>query len=96
MFSHIAKLTSAESTQRTNLQKEIIRFIIVIVTLMLIMCLIVIGVWAGYIRKEHEGYMPPSLLIVNLVSVAIAFVPEGLPVAVTASLTIVADIMKRH
>lgn len=96
MFGHIAKLTSAESTQRTNLQKEIIRFIVVIVALMLTMCIIVIGVWAGYIRKEHEGYMPPSLLIVNLVSVAIAFVPEGLPVAVTASLTIVADIMKRQ
>lgn len=35
-------------------------------------------------------------MIVNIVSVAIAFVPEGLPIALTASLTIVANIMKQN
>jgi sodium/potassium-transporting ATPase subunit alpha len=94
VFGHIAKLTTAEPNRATNLQKEIQRFVIIIATLMIIMCLIVIGVWAGYIRHAHPGYMPPSILIVNLVSVGIAFIPEGLPIAVTASLTIVADIMR--
>jgi sodium/potassium-transporting ATPase subunit alpha len=35
-------------------------------------------------------------LIVDLVSVAIAFIPEGLPVALTASLTICANLMKKN
>jgi sodium/potassium-transporting ATPase subunit alpha len=35
-------------------------------------------------------------LIVSCVSVAVAFIPEGLPIAVTASLTITANIMKRN
>lgn len=36
------------------------------------------------------------VLIVDCVSVAVAFIPEGLPIAVTASLTITANIMKRN
>ena len=35
-------------------------------------------------------------LIVDIVSVAIAFVPEGLPIALTASLTITANLMKQN
>lgn len=35
-------------------------------------------------------------LIVDCVSVAIAFIPEGLPIALTASLTICANIMKQN
>jgi sodium/potassium-transporting ATPase subunit alpha len=96
VFGHIAKLTSTPSTERTPLQKEILRFVIIIVSLMVLMNIIIIAVWAGYIRKTYPGYMPVNLLIVNIVSIAIAFVPEGLPVAITASLTIVANAMKKH
>jgi sodium/potassium-transporting ATPase subunit alpha len=63
---------------------------------MALMNIIVIGVWAGYIRQNHPDFMPVNLLIVNIVSVAIAFVPEGLPIALTASLTIVANVMRKN
>ncbi|KAK5054526.1 hypothetical protein LTR84_001417 [Exophiala bonariae] len=96
VFGHIAKLTNQPSTGQTTLQREIMRFVIIIVSLMVLMNIIVIAVWAGYIRKEHPGYMPVASLIVNIVSVAIAFVPEGLPIALTASLTITANIMKKN
>ena len=96
VFGHIAKLTSTPSTERTPLQKEILRFVLIIVSLMVLMNIIIIAVWAGYIRKNYPDYMPVNLLIVNIVSIAIAFVPEGLPVAITASLTIVANQMKQH
>lgn len=96
VFGHIAKLTSREPTGRTQLQIEIIRFVCIIVGLMVTMNIVVIAVWAGYIRKTYPNYMPPALLIVNIVSVAIAFVPEGLPIALTASLTITANIMRKN
>lgn len=35
-------------------------------------------------------------MIVDSVSVAIAFIPEGLPIALTASLTITANIMRKN
>ncbi|RMZ88655.1 hypothetical protein DV736_g4107, partial [Chaetothyriales sp. CBS 134916] len=96
VFGHIAKLTSQPSTGRTTLQKEILFFVLIIVALMVFMNIIVIAVWAGYIRKTYPSYMPVNALIVNIVSVAIAFVPEGLPIALTASLTIVANIMRQN
>ncbi|KAK5074266.1 hypothetical protein LTR64_006590 [Lithohypha guttulata] len=96
VFGQIAQLSSREPTGRTPLQKEIIRFVIIIVSLMVTMNIIVIDVWAGYIRTAYPNYMPPTLLIVNIVSVAIAFVPEGLPIALTASLTITANIMRKN
>ncbi|KAI9799128.1 MAG: hypothetical protein M1825_004895 [Sarcosagium campestre] len=96
VFGHIAKLTSTPSTERTPLQKEILRFVFIIVSLMVLMNIVIVAVWAGYIRKNYPDYMPVNLLIVSIVSVAIAFVPEGLPIAFTASLTIVAHAMKKQ
>ncbi|KAI1616233.1 hypothetical protein EDD36DRAFT_129967 [Exophiala viscosa] len=96
VFGHIAKLTSQPSTGRTTLQKEIYRFVIIIVSLMVAMNVIVVAVWAGYIRHAYPHYINVPKLIVNIVSVAIAFVPEGLPIALTASLTITANIMRQN
>ncbi len=35
-------------------------------------------------------------LIIDCVSVAVAFIPEGLPVALTASMTITANLMRKN
>lgn len=50
----------------------------------------------GFLRKEHPDYINVPTLIVNCVSVAIAFIPEGLPIAITAGLTITANLMKKN
>ncbi|ETI22497.1 hypothetical protein G647_06572 [Cladophialophora carrionii CBS 160.54] len=96
VFGHIAKLTSTPSTARTTLQKEVLRFVIIIVGLMILMNIIVVAVWGGYIRQKHHDYINVPTLIVDIVSVAIAFVPEGLPIALTASLTITANTMRKN
>jgi sodium/potassium-transporting ATPase subunit alpha len=51
---------------------------------------------ASWLRIEHPDFISVSLLIVNCVSVAIAFIPEGLPIALTAGLTITANLMKKN
>lgn len=58
VFGHIAKLTNQPSSGRTPLQKEVLRFVLIIVSLMVLMNIIVIGVWAGYIRPNYPDYMP--------------------------------------
>ena len=50
----------------------------------------------SYLRPKHPDWIPVAGLIVDIVTVAIAFVPEGLPIALTASLAITANIMKRN
>lgn len=47
-------------------------------------------------RRQYPTWIPVPLLIVDCVSVAIAFIPEGLPIALTASLTITANIMRKN
>lgn len=112
VFGRIAKLTSTPTTGMSTLQKEILRFSIIIVSLMLTMVLLVIIVWyvsqsasqrnsakpsrATWLRKEHPDWINVPTLIVCCVSVAVAFIPEGLPVALTASLTITANLMRKH
>jgi len=51
---------------------------------------------AAYLRKQYPGWINVPTLIVDCVSVAIAFIPEGLPIALTASLTITANLMRKN
>ncbi|KAI9832078.1 MAG: hypothetical protein M1826_002406 [Phylliscum demangeonii] len=96
VFGRIAKLTNRPKSGLTTLQKEIYRFVLIIVSFMVAVILLVIVLWAAWLRKSHASWINVPTLIVDLVSVAVAFVPEGLPVAVTASLTITANTMRRN
>lgn len=96
VFGRIAKLTNKPKTGQTGLQKEIFRFVLIIATLMIMMVVVIVALWAGFIRHKYPDYISVSTLIVDCVSVAIAFIPEGLPIALTASLTITASIMKKN
>ncbi|KAH7348562.1 hypothetical protein BKA65DRAFT_584292 [Rhexocercosporidium sp. MPI-PUGE-AT-0058] len=96
VFGKIAKLTNAPKTGLTPLEREVLNFVIIICSIMLVMIVLVIIVWATYLRKSHPGWITVPLLIVDCVSVAIAFISEGLPIALTASLTITASIMKQN
>ena len=51
---------------------------------------------AAWLRKSCPGWINVPTLIVDCVSVAIAFIPEGLPIALTASLTISANMMRKN
>lgn len=51
---------------------------------------------ATYLRRDYPNWINVPALIVGCVSVAVAFIPEGLPIALTASLTITANIMRKN
>ncbi|PWY93909.1 Na/K ATPase alpha 1 subunit [Aspergillus sclerotioniger CBS 115572] len=96
VFGRIAKLTSEPKTGLSTLEKEVLRFVLLIVLIMLAMIIIVIVVWATWLRVDHPGWINVPTLIVDCVSVAIAFIPEGLPIALTANLTITANLMSKN
>ncbi|GJN74018.1 hypothetical protein PLICBS_008102 [Purpureocillium lilacinum] len=77
-------------------KKEILRFVLLIFAIMVTWIVVLAAVWGGWLRKEHPGWISVPALIVSCVSVAIAYIPEGLPIAVTASLTITANLMKKN
>lgn len=111
VFGKIAKMTNAPKNGMTTLEREVLNFVIIICSIMLTMIVIVIIVWfvnsptrekgsdilrAAYLRKTHPTWINVPTLIVDCVSVAIAFIPEGLPIALTASLTITANLMRKN
>src|SRR5271167_1335826 len=55
--------------------------------------LVVVILWAAWLRKSFPGYPTTTELLVNTMSVLIAVIPEGLPVSVTLSLTVIAKAM---
>jgi len=96
LMGKIAGLTSDTSKKSTTLQKELRRFVLIIGTAALIMAVIVIVVWASWLRVKHKDYINVPSIMVNTISVMIAFIPEGLPVCVTLSLLIIAKKMAKN
>ncbi|KAB8289830.1 hypothetical protein EYC80_010462 [Monilinia laxa] len=96
VFGRIAQLTNTPKTGMTTLEREVFNFVLVIVTIMGTMIVLVIIIWAAYLRKSYPDWINVPTLIVDCVSVAIAFIPEGLPIALTASLTITAKLMREN
>ncbi|CEN60695.1 hypothetical protein ASPCAL03130 [Aspergillus calidoustus] len=96
VFGRIASLSNGRRTEMTPMQKEILRFVLIIVAFIVTFVVIIIVIWAAYLHKDHPDFINVPTLIVSCVSVGIAFVPEGLPIAVSMGLTIVAGIMKKN
>lgn len=57
VFGRIAKLTSTPKEGMTPLQKEIFYFVSLIVCIMLTMVVIVVAVWAGWLRQDHPDWV---------------------------------------
>ncbi|KAI0967308.1 hypothetical protein F4678DRAFT_249043 [Xylaria arbuscula] len=96
VFGRIAALTQEPKTKLTTLEREILYFVVIICSIMLFMITIVLFAWGFWLRRDHPDYISVPTLIVDIVSVAIAFIPEGLPIALTAGLTITANLMRKN
>jgi sodium/potassium-transporting ATPase subunit alpha len=107
IFGRIAKLTSKRQPGRTILQQDIRRLVLVCVGTAVVISIIVVIVWASWLRRDHPEFLSTSGLIVAIVSVSVALIPEGtasrntfnfsgLPITVTVSLTLAAMKLKRR
>lgn len=55
----------------------------------------IVILWAAWLRRDYPDFISVPNLLINCVSVAVAFIPEGMPIAVTCSLTLIAGAMKK-
>lgn len=94
IFGRLAKLSSTPKTERTTLETEIFIFVLTIASLAASIAIICVIIWAAYLRPKHPDFMSVSSLLVNVVSILVAFIPEGMPAAVSLSLTVVAARMR--
>ena len=56
----------------------------------------VVIIWAAYLRVAHPGFYNTTQLLIGAMSVFVAVIPEGLPVSVTLSLTVIAKALGRN
>ena len=77
MMGKIARFTLDDHATRTILQYEILRFVIIIACLSLSVGAICIITWAAWLRVDHPDYLSLPNALIDVISVIVAFVPEG-------------------
>ncbi|GAA5873739.1 hypothetical protein JCM3774_000154 [Rhodotorula dairenensis] len=95
IFGRIAKAAGGPRPVRSSMQVEITRFVCIIGGLAASVVIVIVIAWAAWLRRDHPDFISTSTLIIDCVSVAVAFIPEGLPFCVTMSLSVMARQMKR-
>ncbi|KIK38615.1 hypothetical protein CY34DRAFT_809171 [Suillus luteus UH-Slu-Lm8-n1] len=97
IMGRLVKMSGETKFKLTTIQKEIWFFTKVISSVAFSMfgiSLLLFGVW---LRTTYVGYETISIAIMNSIGCLTAFVPQGLPLCVALSLTIIARRMsKRH
>ena len=96
MIGSIAVLTSGAKQEKTTLQKEINNFVILIAVLAISTVSICFLCWGVWIYQKYPTYINVPAMLVNAIAILVAFIPTGLPVAVTLSLLLVAKKMARN
>jgi len=95
VFGRIARLSSTGAPTFTTLQREIFRFVLIIISIAITISVIIIILWAVWLRKDYPGFISNATLVVDVVAVCVAFIPEGLPASVTISLAVIANTLSK-
>ncbi|KAG2337802.1 calcium ATPase [Suillus weaverae] len=96
VMGRLVKMSGETKFKLTTIQKEVWFFTKIISCLALFffcLSLLLYGVW---LRTSYPGFDTPSSAIVNAIGCLTAFVPQGLPICVALSLTVVARRMAKR
>ena len=94
VMGRIARATTSIKDVPTHIQREITRFVTIIVCLTVVLALLILFTWVGWLRVDHFAYMNVVAMLNNVMGCVVAFIPEGMPVAVALTLMIVARRMR--
>jgi sodium/potassium-transporting ATPase subunit alpha len=95
VMGRIATITAGVKEKPTLIQKEISRFVTIIVTLTVVLASLILFTWAGWLRVDHFAFMNVVAMLNDVMGCVVAFIPEGMPVAVALTLMMVAKRMKQ-
>lgn len=93
-MGRIAKAMSDVEEKPTLIQREIWRFVRIIVCLTVVLALLITTTWVAWLRREHTEFMSLVAMLSNLMGTVVAFIPEGMPIAVSLTLLLIARRMK--
>lgn len=93
-MGRVSVAANKEGERPTLIQREIWRFVRIIVCLTVVLALLILFAWVGWLRVKHAGFMNVVAMLNNVMGCVVAFIPEGMPVAVALTLMMVAGKMK--
>lgn len=94
VMGRINKFTTDTADTQTNLQREIVRFVKIIIALTVTLVLIMLITWLAWLRVDHFDFLNTVAILTDLMSLVVAFIPEGMPIAVAFTLSLVARRMR--
>jgi sodium/potassium-transporting ATPase subunit alpha len=94
VMGRIAAATAGVKEKPTLIQREISRFVRIIVCLTVCLALLILLTWVGWLRIQHPGFMDVVAMLNNVMGTVVAFIPEGMPIGVALTLMMVARRMK--
>ena len=89
----LAQLTSQTNDREIILDKELNRFVTIIITLAIIMAVVVLVWMLTFMRISYPSVVTYNQSIQNMVAAMVTFIPNGLPVTVGVALLIMAKRM---
>ncbi|RKO93204.1 hypothetical protein BDK51DRAFT_1972, partial [Blyttiomyces helicus] len=96
IMGYIVKLSGTQKAKITPIQKELNIFTIIISCVAITLFCAAEAAYALWLKKDHDGFETSSAAIINAIGTLTAFVPEGLPICVALSLTIIAKRMSKR
>ncbi|KAI2632959.1 putative Na/K ATPase alpha 1 subunit [Xylaria nigripes] len=94
VMGRIAQATTSVREVSTLIQKEISRFVKIIIGLTVLLAALILFTWVGWLRRDHFAYLNVVQILNDVLSTVVAFIPEGMPVGVALTLMMVARRMK--
>lgn len=86
-------LLASQSSGSSGIQQEVNRLVGIVCvaafTTVVTLCIL----WGAWLNTSYPGFLAPSVFVVTIVGVGIAFVPEGLPLSFSLTLTAIANRM---
>ncbi|RMJ01694.1 hypothetical protein CDV36_015609 [Fusarium kuroshium] len=96
ILGRIMKQTNSPSKRKSPLAREVTNFIVLICSAVAVVVTAFIIVWSAWLRRKYPDWITVPNLLILCISVTVAFLPVGLPVAVTAGMAVSAKIMRQH
>ncbi|PWN31554.1 K, P-type ATPase [Meira miltonrushii] len=94
VMGRINKFTNEAEETQTNLQREIVRFVKIIICLTVTLVVIMLITWLAWLRVDHYDFLNTVSILTDLMSLVVAFIPEGMPIAVAFTLSLIARRMR--
>ncbi|KAF9306341.1 hypothetical protein BGZ74_006385 [Mortierella antarctica] len=96
LMGRINKLTTGRKEKKTIIQREITRFVAIVIALTIVLITFLLVVWLAWLRPTHPDFMSVTVLLVTLMGCVIAFIPEGVPICISLTLLMIARRMRNN